>query len=63
MATSKQPSKHFKAQLVQVKWGRNRGRWGWVVTTPGAVYRSGKTFATFDLAEFDAVHEHKLTMA
>lgn len=60
---SKPVSKHFKAQIVPIKWGKNKGRFGWVVTTPGTLYRSSKTFATRDLAAFDAVHEHKLTLA
>ena len=62
MSNVKPVSKMFKAQIVPIKYGKNKGRYGWVATTPDTLYRSGKTFATPELASFDAVHEHKLTV-
>ena len=57
------PSKMFKAQIVPIKWGKNKGRFGWVVCTPEVVYRSGTTFRTEELAVADAVGNHNLKVA
>ena len=60
MSKPKPASKMYKAQIVPIKWGKNRGRYGWVVCTPDTVYRSGQTFRTADLCIGDAVGVHRL---
>ena len=60
---NKGPTKMFKAQIIAIKYGKNKGRFGWVVCTPDVLYRSGITFRTEELAVADAVGNHNLKVA
>lgn len=59
----KPETKMYKAQIIPLKWGKNKGRFGWVVTTPDVLYRSNQTFRTRELCIGDAVGVHGLTIA